>query len=320
LSIFEGEEGNSVTRHSGARRGLCLVALAAFCLVLSTSGKAAEKLPAFSGGRAFADLQHLVSFGPRPSGTSKLAEAREWMLGQLRQAGATVEEDRFTASTPIGPLQMSNVIAKFPGPGRNVVILAGHYDTARIPHVAFVGANDGGSSAALLLEMAGALRGHHYPFSVWLVFFDGEEATRQWSSTDSLYGSRHFVQKLSASGELGRVQAMILVDMIGDAKLQIPREENSTRWLNDLIFSEARKLGYGRYFPSQPQAIDDDHIPFVNAGVSAADLIDFNYGPGNSYWHTAQDTVAHCSAVSLTIVGRVLLATLDALGRSSRLK
>ena len=155
---------------------------------------------------------------------------------------------------------------------------------------------------------------------MWLVFFDGEEATRQWSSTDSLYGSRHLVERLSGNGDLGRVQAMILVDMIGDAKLAIPRDENSTRWLNDLVFGAAKNLGYSRYFPKGPQAIDDDHIPFVNAGVSAVDLIDLNYGPGNSYWHSAQDTVEHCSPTSLTIVGRVVLASLADLAKLPHLK
>jgi glutaminyl-peptide cyclotransferase len=308
-----------MTRRKG-QRWLFLCAVAVICLGWAEGLRAAEKLPAFNGGRAFQDLKHLVSFGPRPSGSARLAEARQWVMAQLRLTGADVEEDRFTASTPIGTLEMANVIAKFPGDGRNVVILAGHYDTARIPGVRFVGANDGASSAALLMEMARALRGQKYPFSVWLVFFDGEEATRQWSSTDSLYGSRHLVERLSGNGDLARVQAMILVDMIGDAKLAIPRDENSTRWLNDLVFGAAKNLGYSRYFPKGPQAIDDDHIPFVNAGVSAVDLIDLNYGPGNSYWHSDQDTVEHCSPTSLTIVGRVVLASLADLAKLPHLK
>ena len=282
---------------------------------------AAAARPAFSGGRAFADLKHLVSFGPRQSGSSQLAKARQWMITQLRQTGEDVEEDRFTASTPIGQLAMSNIIVKIPGASRDVVIVAGHYDTARVPGVAFVGANDGASSAALLMELARALKGQKFPFTVWLVFFDGEEATQQWSDTDSLYGSRHLVQRLSASGDLGRVQAMILVDMIGDADLSIHREETSTRWLTDLVFQVAQEqLGYSKYFLNQPQAIDDDHVPFVNAGVSAVDLIDYNYGHGNRYWHTAQDTLEHCSPTSLTIVGRVVLASLESLAKSPRLK
>jgi glutaminyl-peptide cyclotransferase len=308
-------------RRKGPGELVALGVVVLLCLGAAPILNAAAERPAFSGGRAFEDLKHLVSFGPRPSGSSQLATARQWMITQLRQTSEDVGEDRFTASTPIGQLAMTNVIVKIPGASPKVVIVAGHYDTARIPGVAFVGANDGASSAALLMELARALKGHKYPFTVWLVFFDGEEATQQWSDTDSLYGSRHFVQKLGASGDLGRVQAMILVDMIGDADLGVHREENSTRWLADLVFHAAQEqLGYSKYFLNQPQAIEDDHIPFVNAGVSAVDLIDFDYGTGNRYWHTAQDTVEHCSPTSLTVVGRVVLASLEDLAKSPRLK
>lgn len=309
------------------RRASVLMAIAPCCLLAMMAGVPARPLAAsavgphaFSGGRAFEDLKHLVGFGPRPSGSPALARAREWMIGQLRQTGATVEEDRFVASTPLGQLSMSNLIVKIPGTRPDIVIVGGHYDTARIPNVAFVGANDGGSSAALLMELARALQGQKYPYTVWLVFFDGEEAVQHWTDSDKLYGSRHFVRELSAKGELARVQAMILLDMVGDAKLGIHREYSSTPWLTKTVFKAAQELGYSRYFLNSPQAIDDDHVPFLNAGVSAVDLIDFEYGPNNSYWHSAQDTVEHCSATSLTIVGRVVLATLDELAKSPRLK
>lgn len=273
----------------------------------------------FNGGRAFADLKQLVSYGPRPAGSPALAQSRQWMERQLKESGAQVEEDSFTASTPIGELPMTNIIAKLPGSESKTVIVAGHYDTKRFDDFRFVGANDGASSAALLLELARALHGRPHALTYWLVFFDGEEAVRrEWEDPDNTYGSRHLVQKLSSGGELGRVQAMILVDMIGDAHLDIHREAESTAWLNDLVFGAAHRLGYERQFLDSPTAVTDDHIPFLNAGVAAVDLIDFNYGPDNSYWHTAQDTIEHCSPLSLTIVGRVVLASLDALEKSPR--
>ena len=231
-----------------------------------------------------------------------------------------VEEDAFTASTPLGNVPMVNLIAKFPGTRRQVVMVAGHYDTKRSDGFAFVGANDGGSSAALLLELARILAHRKNALTYWLVFFDGEEALARWSPTDSLYGSRHLVDKLSASGELSRVRAMVLVDMIGDAQLDIHREDGSTGWLMDMVFKVARRLGYSKYFLDSPLAVDDDHVPFVNAGVSAVDLIDFNYGPGNSYWHNAQDTLEHCSPLSLTIVGRVVEALLTELENAPQVK
>jgi len=274
-----------------------------------------------NGGRAFADLKHLVAYGPRPAGSPALVEARRWIIAQLKLTGAQVEEDSFSASTPVGQIPMTNLIARFPGTQSKVVMVAGHYDTKLEQGFRFVGANDGASSAALLLELARVLHGRKHALTYWLVFFDGEEAMREeWTATDSVYGSRHLVQKLSSAGELGRIQAMILVDMIGDANLDIYREANSTPWLTDMVFTAAQRLGYGKYFLDSPTAIDDDHIPFVNAGVAAVDLIDFNYGPNNSYWHTEKDTVEHCSPLSLTIVGRVVLATLADLEKSPHAK
>ncbi|MGO8815356.1 MAG: M28 family peptidase [Terriglobia bacterium] len=272
----------------------------------------------FNGGRAFADLKQLVSYGPRPAGSAALAAARRWIIAQLKDTGAQVEEDNFTAETPIGAIPMTNVIAKFPGDSTKVVMVTGHYDTKLFENFRFVGANDGGSSAALLLELARELRGRKHTLTYWLVFFDGEEAVREWTDTDSVYGSRHLVQKLSSAGELGRIRALILVDMIGDSNLVIHREENSSPWLTDIVFAAAHRLGYAKYFLDAPSAVEDDHIPFVNAGIAAVDLIDFN--PQDGYWHTARDTVDHCSPLSLTIVGRVLLATLADLEKSPHVK
>jgi len=287
-------------------------------LAAGQDARAAE--PGFSGRRAFADLKRLVAFGPRPSGSPALAKSRQEIIRQLEQAGAQVEEDSFAAATPLGSVPMTNLIAKLPGTRPQVVIVAGHYETKRFDDFAFVGANDGGSSAAFLLELARVLARRKNALTFWLVFFDGEEAFEQFTATDGLYGSRHLVARLTANGELSRVEAMILVDMIGDAKLNICRDHNSTPWLTDLVFQSARHLGYSKYFSDEPRAYEDDHVPFVNAGVSAVDLLDFDYGPNNSYWHTPQDTVDKCSPTSLTIVGRVVLAALEELEKTARLK
>ena len=285
------------------------------CVALPALSRSAEP-PGFNGGRAFEDLKHLVAFGPRPSGSPALVQTRQWMIHELRSAGVQVEGDSFTGNTPIGPIPMTNLIAKFPGSRRETVIVAGHYDTKRFDNFKFVGANDGGSSAALLMELARVLAGRQHALNYWLVFFDGEEAVGEWSATDSVYGSRHLVEELSASGELSRIEALILVDMIGYTQLRIPREYNSTPWLTNLVFDVAQRLGYSKYFVNSRDAADDDHMPFIRAGVSAVDLIDLDYGPNQSYWHTAQDTLDHCSPLSLTIVGRVVAASLEDLEKS----
>jgi glutaminyl-peptide cyclotransferase len=275
---------------------------------------------AFSGARAFEDLKRLVAFGPRPAGSKPLSDSRRWIVTQLEQMGYKVEEDIFQGATPFGNISMINLRVIIPGASPKVVMVAGHYDTARFEDFNFVGANDGASSAAFLLEMARVLAHRKNQFTTWLVFFDGEEAEVKWSGTDSLYGSRHMVGKLGASGELGRIQAMILVDMIGDAKLDIYRDANSTPWLTDEVFKTAKNLGYSKYFLNEKRAYEDDHTPFVNAGVAAVDIIDLDYGPNGSYWHTAKDTVDKCSPQSLTIVGQVVMGTIADLEKSPHLK
>lgn len=299
---------------TGCRVGLGALGLL-FLLASPHLLAASDQAITFDGGRAFADLKQLVSFGPRPAGSPALAQARRWMEGELRDTGAQVEEDSFTASTPIGPVPMVNIIAKLPGEQSKVVMIAGHYDTKLFQNFRFVGANDGGSSAALLLQLARQLRGQKHLQTYWLVFLDGEEAVReQWQGDDNTYGSRHLVQRLSSTGELGRIQAMILVDMIGDNHLVIERDSESTEWLTNTVFAAAQRLGYAKQFLNSNTAVADDHVPFVNAGVAAVDIICFN--PEDGYWHTAKDTLDHCSPVSLTIVGRVVLATLADLAKS----
>lgn len=194
----------------------------------------------FDGDRAFADLKRLVTFGPRPSGSRALELARQWITQELQLTGVAVERDPFIAATPLGPISMVNLVAKVPGTGSSIVIIAGHYDTKHMASTTFVGANDGGSSAAFLLELARVLARKKHVLTYWLVFFDGEEALKQWSATDSLYGSRHFVGKLASEGMLAQVRAVIVVDMIADAHLDIHRDATSTPWLNAIVFNQAK--------------------------------------------------------------------------------
>jgi Zn-dependent M28 family amino/carboxypeptidase len=209
---------------------------------------------------------------------------------------------------------MTNVIGVIHGENPTVVILAGHYDTATIAGARFVGANDGGSSAAFLLEMARVLSNRKNTFTYWVVFFDGEEALKQWSASDSLYGSRHLAEKLSREGKLGQIKALILLDMVADRHLSILRESNSTGWLSDTVFRSASRLGYVRLFSGGTFPVEDDHMAFLARGIPSVDIIDLT--PFGSYHHTAQDSIDKCDPESLTVVGRVVLATLADLERT----
>jgi Zn-dependent M28 family amino/carboxypeptidase len=204
---------------------------------------------------------------------------------------------------------MVNIVGVLSGTSSNAVIVAGHYDTARLQGMAFVGANDGGSSAAELLELARVLSRRRHVLTYWLVFFDGEEALEQWSHTDSLYGSRHLAEELATNGRLAELQALVLVDMVAGRQLHILEESNSTPWLREIVFRKARQLGYAGSFDGGQFPVEDDHLPFVEKGVAAVDIIDLT--PFKTYHHTGQDTPDKCSPASLAIVGRVVLATLE---------
>jgi Zn-dependent M28 family amino/carboxypeptidase len=207
---------------------------------------------------------------------------------------------------------MRNFIVRFPGKKPGAIVLATHYETNYpLRNINFVGANDGGSTTGLLLAIADQLRGKTLDgYSVWLVFFDGEEAIQSWSNSDSTYGSRHLAAKWGKDGTLSHIKAFILADMIGDKDLDIQHETQSTDWLVTLVRQAAKKFGYDRFFFQTEEPVQDDHLPFVERGVPSIDVIDLDYGPNNSYHHTAQDTMDKISARSLTIDGDVFLETI----------
>ena len=251
-------------------------------------------------------VRQIVAFGPRPVGSPAHKRLEEYLRGHLKNDN--LEEDTFTATTPDGESAMRNFIAKFPGKREGIVVISGHYDTLRKP--GFLGANDGGSSAGLLLALADYFRAHKpVGYSVWLVWFDGEEAFRQWSDQDSTYGSRHLAEKWAKDGTTSKIKAFLLVDMIGDAGLDILRDGNSTPWLQDLVQQAATKLGYQSHFFTRAGAIEDDHIPFAKIGVPVVDLIDFDYGFSNVFWHSTEDTLDKLSPESLEIVGSTVVNT-----------
>jgi len=264
---------------------------------------------------AFAHVQKLVSFGPRPPGSSGIAKGQSYIVNHLKKLNLDVEYQDFLANTPNGNVPMKNIVAK---PGRQqgeFIVLASHYDTLLMSNAPFVGANDGGSSTGLLMELARVISGQTFPVPVWFVFFDGEEAQKAWTETDSLYGSRHFVEELEGQGILGKLKAMILLDMIGDKDLVLERDLSSTPWLMNLVFKSAEELGYANHLARSSKTMMDDHTPFVRAGVPAVDLIDYNFGFANLYWHTPNDTLDKINPVSLKIVGEIVLRVVDKLTR-----
>ena len=259
--------------------------------------------------RAMQYTREIVAFGPRWDGSKALEQVRAYIKNKLK--ADQVEEDSFVAETSVGKVPMTNIIARFPGSKDGVIVLGSHYETNYwLKDTKFVGANDGACTSALLLAIADQLRGKKLEgYSVWLAFLDGEESMKsQWNNNDALWGSRHLAQKWQADGASRKIKAFILADMIGDADLGIPRDQNSTRWLEDVILQAATRLGYQSFFFQEVIAIEgDDHIPFAAAGMPVADLYDSSFGYRDSFHHTTQDTLDKLSVKSLQISGDVIL-------------
>jgi len=274
-------------------------------------------LPHIDSKRAFQYTREVTALGPRFMGSENHKKLERYIVDHLK--GDEVEDDAFTADTVEGKFPVRNIIAKFPGTKDGIIVILGHYDTVYpLRNSGFVGANDGGSSTAILLEYANQLRGggsgkRRDGYSVWLVWTDGEEAVKTWTDTDSVYGARHLAEKWEKDGTLKKIKALMVMDMIGDADLDIQRNTNGAPWLLDLIYTAAERLGYQSHFYAREGAIEDDHMPFVRRGVPCADVIDLDYGYNNVFWHSPQDTMDKLSPKSLQIVGDTILETIHML-------
>ena len=260
----------------------------------------------FSGKKALDHVQRLVDLGPHPVGSQAIEKARDYIEEQLRQSGWHVTRQAFTDDTPRGKAHFVNVIARFSGDGKGVspsFLLASHYDTKLFDTIQFVGANDGGSSTGLLLELARVLGNHpNLARKIELVFFDGEEAYENFSDTDGLYGSRYFAKQLQ-SGGAKQFRGGMLFDMVGDRSLGITLPADSPATMARDVFAAAETLKLRNYFSYLDRDLIDDHAPLNAIGIPTIDIIDFDYPP----WHTAGDTMDKISAQSLQIVGSVAL-------------
>jgi glutaminyl-peptide cyclotransferase len=270
----------------------------------------AEKTAGFDGKRAYDLVAKQVSFGPRPSGSPVIAQLQNFLESELKSYGCTVEADSFSSDTPAGRIAMKNLLVKIPGDKPGVILLGTHYDTKRLDN--FVGADDAGSSTAVMLELARQLCAKRGRYAVWIAFFDGEEAIRpQWEDPDNRYGSRQMAARFANSGDLKSIRAFLLADIVGGKNLRIKRESDSTQSLVDVIWSTAARLGYSQYFVNESSPVSDDHDSFLKRNVPSADVIALDAAA--DYWHTPQDNMSIISAKSLAIVGHVFLESIKQL-------
>ena len=260
----------------------------------------------FSGEKAFAHIQRLVDFGPRPAGSTAIEKSRDYIEDQLRRFGWQVTRQTFSDDTPRGKIHFVNLLAQSSGQENaraSLLLLCSHYDTKMFDTIRFVGANDGGSSTGLLLELARVIGQHpNLARKIELVFFDGEEAVEQFSQADGLYGSRYFARQLQGAGAK-QFRGGLLFDMVGDRSLGITLPADSPAEMARDIFAAAEALKLRSYFTYLGRELIDDHVPLNAIGIPTLDIIDFDY----PWWHTADDTLDKVSAQSLQIIGSVAL-------------
>jgi|SRR5579859_199101 len=275
-----------------------------------------DKVDGFDGSRAYAHVAKQVAFGPRPSGSPAIAQLQDYLLSELKSYGCATDVDAFNSDTPAGRIAMKNILVKIPGATSGIILLGTHYDTKRLPN--FVGADDAGSSTAVMLELARLLcsQTQKNRYAVWIAFFDGEEAVReQWEDPDNCYGSREMAARFALSGDLPKIKAFLLADLVGTKTPHFKRESYSTKSLVDLVWSVAKRLGYGDIFIDQSAPIEDDHQSFLKRHVPSVDVIDLDNGPNGdvSYWHTPQDSLDKISPKTLAITGHVFLESVKQL-------
>ena len=258
-------------------------------------------------------VEKIVSYGPHPPGSEAQKEVGNYIAEQLQAHGLEVRTHTFHPVTPLGRREMTNIWGVVEGKEDSIIILASHYDSKYFEDFSFLGANDSGSSSGLLLELARMLKQENpTDYSLWFVFFDGEEAFFDWTSADSIYGSREFVRMLKGRGQLGKISALILLDMVGEKDLVLRKEINSIPWLNQIIWDQGGKMGYGDIFQSRGNTgAQDDHLPFAQEGIPVVDIIDLDY----AYWHKKEDTLDKLSPDNLRIVGDVVLASLPEIAK-----
>jgi len=284
-----------------------IIALAVVSIRAETPAAKPTKIwEEFSGEKAFAHVEQLVGFGPHPAASEAIEKCRTYLEKQLTLSGWTITRQIFTDSTPRGQVRFVNLIARFDNVNGKTTapsfLLCSHYDTKTFDTFRFVGANDGGSSTGLLLEMARVLGQHsNLARKVELVFFDGEEAYEEFSDSDGVYGSRHFAKQLAESKTAAQFRGGLLFDMVGDKSLNITLPPDSPAEMTRDIFASADALKLRSHFTYFDRGITDDHTPLNTIGIPVVDLIDFDF----AWWHTADDTLDKVSPQSLQIVGSV---------------
>ena len=265
---------------------------------------------AFDAKRAFAALEKQCEFGPRPPGSAAHRETQNYLFTELQKYANSTELQPHVYKAKSATLHLNNILAEFGAPSGETILLAAHWDTRPFADhdpkpenrdKPILGANDGASGVAVLLEIARVLKEHPPPRRVVIVLFDGEDYGR--TTDDMFIGSRFFAKNLGK----WKPDYGILLDMVGDKDLTLPIERHSwtaNREFTEAIWNRASTLGLAPFQQRLGNAIMDDHVPLIKVGIPMVDIIDFDY----PYWHTIEDTVDKCSPKSLEVVATLVIS------------
>lgn len=274
-------------------------------------GKQNFSVPAINEALAYSFAEKNASIVPRNSGSTGAEKSFRWIKAEaekLKKFKTSAME--FDDMTSDGIIRFKNIVSEIRGKSSKIIVIGAHYDTKKFNTFEFVGANDGASGVAALLAMMHAIEKfpEKPPFTLRFVFFDGEECIDGYTEKDGLHGSKKSVELWTQNGYLEKIHSMILLDMIGDKELSLTIPQNSNDELVELAFHEAERLGYKKHFHRYHGEILDDHVPFAKKGVPTINMIDFEYGPDNCYWHTSADTMDKISGESIKIVADTVLS------------
>ncbi len=291
-------------------RNLILCLIGSIFIFFNCCAPEKTVVPEFDEQNAMHLLKRLVAFGPRSTGTAANLRQAEFIADTARKYGAETRSIKFKLLTTEGNLDLVNIEVVIPGQREDFIIIGSHFDTKKMPKgIKFEGANDGASSTAALLEMIRTISqaGARPEYTLKFVFFDGEECFNEYGNNDGLFGSKHYAKQLQAHNLVSKCRAVIVLDMVGDKDLNITLPVDSDERLSEMLLKAAARTGNSQYFGYLPSKLLDDHTPFKEMGIPAIDIIDFKFGPGNSFWHSSEDNIENISAKSLKIIGQTTL-------------
>ena len=292
---------------------VCTIFITIFAACSDKKALSTTPIPKIDATFAYNMVEKCSSIAPRGNGSAGTEKCIKFLTDEINKFSLPVTVDKWREITPNGEIEFANIMTEIKGQSNDFILIASHYDTKKLISVPdFAGANDGGSSNGVLLAIMKAIteQKERPPLTLKFVFFDGEECFLNYTDNDGLFGSRHLAEKWDADGTLKKCKAVIVLDMIGDKDLNITIPSGADKKLTSTLIKIAKKQKKSQFFSRHKSDVIDDHTPFQKRDIPTIDIIDFEFGKNNRYWHTSADTIDKISPTSLETVGNATLELL----------